>query len=188
MSSVGSIVLLVTVLVLSCPIYATGRDQLLAREKKISSSFNVYHDQQESLLTRRIRQSSGIPTSNHTLTCHQCRSFEDGDQCIHLPTNSSIFNEPCGSHQTACMVKRFSYTENATSPLALWYIERNCSSKCEPGCLILGERTKLYACISCCNHNLCNIGNGANYQRFSHDLAVVQMIVLIFLNFYLVAQ
>lgn len=104
MSSVGSIVLLVTVLVLSCPIYATGRDQLLAREKKISSSFNVYHDQQESLLTRRIRQSNGIPTSNHTLTCHQCRSFEDGDQCIHLPTNSSIFNEPCGSHQTACMV------------------------------------------------------------------------------------
>ena len=40
-------------------------------------------------------------------------------------------------------VKRFSYTENATSPLALWYIERNCSAKCDPGCLILGERTKV---------------------------------------------
>ena len=40
-------------------------------------------------------------------------------------------------------VKRYSYTENATSPLALWYIERNCSAKCEPGCLILGERTKV---------------------------------------------
>ncbi len=43
-------------------------------------------------------------------------------------------------------VKRFSYTENATSPLALWYIERNCSAKCEPGCLILGERTKVNPC------------------------------------------
>lgn len=105
MSSVGSIVLFMTVVVL-CD--ATGHGQLVEREKKISTSFNVYHDQKGALSTRRIRQSSELSTSNHTLTCHQCRSFEDGDQCIHLPANSSIFNEPCGSHQTACMVNEIS--------------------------------------------------------------------------------
>ncbi|XP_046638514.1 uncharacterized protein LOC124316549 [Daphnia pulicaria] len=188
-TKLDSLVLLVTI---SALLWPTGHGQLWVKEND-SSDFDIDHNQ-EPLLTRRIRQfsgpsttkiadniSNGQPNQNHPpLTCHQCRSFEDGDQCIHLAVNSSIFNEPCGSQHTACMVKRFSYTENATSPLALWYIERNCSAKCEPGCLILGERTKLYACISCCKEKLCNIGNGAHHLIVDHHFAATIFLLWIF--------
>ena len=108
-----SLVVLVTISLLVWP--TTGHGQLWVKEN-ISSGFDIGHNQQGSLLTRRIRQFSGLSTTTITdnnsktnqnqppLTCHQCRSFEDGDQCIHLAVNSSIFNEPCGPQHTACMV------------------------------------------------------------------------------------
>lgn len=59
-------------------------------------------------------------------------------------------------------VKRISYTENngaKTTTQKLWSIERNCTSKCEPGCVMFGQ---LYSCTSCCNTLLCNTDqNGA---------------------------
>lgn len=179
---------------------ATGHGQLLVDEI-YSSGIDIGHIDKGPLLTRRIRQSSGLSPPISTtieqntinqnqqqqhhppLTCHRCRSFEDGDRCTHLPANSSIFEKTCGPQATSCMViyesiilpilpkcsqndaqqhgsrwqclktnkqciftlqvKRFSYTENATSAVELWSIERNCSTKCEPGCLILGDRTKV---------------------------------------------
>lgn len=60
-------------------------------------------------------------------------------------------------------VKKFSYTtstENSTSSPKLWSLERNCTNKCEPGCIVIGERTKLYSCTTCCETSLCNIGTG----------------------------
>jgi hypothetical protein len=116
-TKLDSLVLLVTISVLVLPWPTTGHGQLWVKEN-ISSGFDIGHNQQGSLLTRRIRQFSGLSTTtiadnnsklnqNQTpLTCHQCRSFEDGDQCIHLPVNSSMFNEPCGPQHTACMVNR----------------------------------------------------------------------------------
>lgn len=113
-TKLDSLVLLVTISVLVGP--TTGHGQLWVKENA-SSVFNIGRNQ-EPLLTRRIRQFSGPstttiadnnskPDQNHPpLTCHQCRSFEDGDQCIHLAVNSSIFNEPCGSQHTACMVNK----------------------------------------------------------------------------------
>lgn len=74
---------------------------------------------------------------------------------------------PCDSAHALSpprQTKRFSYTtstENTTSEPRLFSLERNCTSKCEPGCIIIGERTKLYACTECCEANLCNTGNGA---------------------------
>lgn len=112
-TKLDSLVLLVTI---SALLWPTGHGQLWVKEND-SSAFDIGYNQ-EPLLTRRIRQFSGPsttiitdnnngqPNQNHPpLTCHQCRSFEDGDQCIHLAVNSSIFNEPCGSQHTACMVK-----------------------------------------------------------------------------------
>ena len=77
-------------------------------------------------------------------------------------------------------VKRFSYTENATSPSSIWSVERNCTSKCQPGCLMLGERTKLYVCTSCCSEPLCNDGNAglSSLQRVS-DLANIFLTVVV---------
>ncbi|CAD1472014.1 unnamed protein product, partial [Heterotrigona itama] len=61
-------------------------------------------------------------------------------------------------------VKRFSYTtstEDSTSSPQTWSMERKCTSKCEPGCIVIGERTKLSACTTCCEQSYCNVGTGA---------------------------
>lgn len=61
-------------------------------------------------------------------------------------------------------VKRYSYTtsnESATSGQQLWSLERNCSGKCEDGCIVIGERIKIYACQACCETPLCNVSNGS---------------------------
>lgn len=73
------------------------------------------------------------------------------------------------SRHSLLQTKSFSYTtstENTTSAPRLFSLERNCTSKCEPGCIIIGERTKLYACTECCESNLCNTGNGATAFHF----------------------
>jgi len=124
---------------------------------------------------------SSVEKSSLMLSCHVCHSFSEGSKCIHLAANSSTFSTPCHDNQTACMVKRFSYTENATSPSSIWSVERNCSKKCEPGCLILGERTKLYVCTSCCNQPSCNIGNGVSSRcNFSWPLKFFMTVLPIY--------
>lgn len=70
-------------------------------------------------------------------------------------------------------VKRYSYTtstENMTSTPKMWGMERNCTSKCEPGCIVIGERTKLYACTSCCEKSLCNSGTGNANELAAKEL------------------
>lgn len=74
-------------------------------------------------------------------------------------------------------VKRFSYTtstENSTSSPKTWSLERNCTNKCEPGCIVIGERTKLYACTACCETNLCNNGTGT-----ANDLTIKEIDLLL---------
>jgi len=132
-------------------------------ERFSRSSFSDYVIAESNSIETNTALPS-IEKSSLMLSCHVCHSFVEGSKCIHLASNSSTFSTPCHDNQTSCMVKRFSYTENATSPSSIWSIERNCSSKCEPGCLILGERTKLYVCTSCCSQPSCNVGNGS----FSH--------------------
>ncbi|KAJ1521964.1 hypothetical protein ONE63_002295 [Megalurothrips usitatus] len=98
------------------------------------------------------------------LRCYVCESMDPlyGHSCVHAPTTLK-FEKRCRDDARICMTKRFSYTtstENATSEPRLFSMERNCTAKCEPGCIIIGERTKLYACTECCESNLCNTGNG----------------------------
>lgn len=89
--------------------------------------------------------------------------MDDGERCSNLTGDASIFEHKCTGDKRICMVKRFSYTtstENSTSSPQTWSMERNCTSKCEPGCIVIGERTKLYACTACCEKSLCNTGTG----------------------------
>jgi hypothetical protein len=80
-------------------------------------------------------------------------------------------------------VKRYSYstsTENSTYPSKrLWSLQRNCTNKCEAGCIVIGERTKLYACTVCCGQSLCNTMNdGATHHRHSGFLLALCVLVL----------
>ena len=66
----------------------------------------------------------------------------------------------------------------------MWGLERNCTNKCEPGCIVIGERTKLYSCTSCCEKSLCNTGTARaadlSLKELEFLLALVLQILLTF--------
>ena len=75
-------------------------------------------------------------------------------------------------------VKKYSYSmssENSTTKVKMWSLERNCTNKCQEGCIVIGERTKLYACTTCCNTNYCNVGNNA----LSYRMLSLRMLLLL---------
>lgn len=84
------------------------------------------------------------------------------------------------------MVQRFSYTystENMTSGLKMWSLQRKCSKTCEPSCIVIGERVKLFACTSCCNASLCNTGNGsASFEPIGFMESVAKIISVLFFS------
>jgi len=128
-------------------------------------------------------QTDGAKMKKHDLWCYKCDTMDDGDKCSNLSTgNESKLVYKCPEHRNICMVKRYSYTlstENTTSSPRLWSLQRNCTSRCEPGCIIIGERTKLFACTTCCERSLCNTGSGgANRLNFSTNIIVPIFIAL----------
>ncbi|KAF9800468.1 hypothetical protein SFRURICE_013020 [Spodoptera frugiperda] len=86
----------------------------------------------------------------------------------------------CDLLRDSVHVKRFSFTtstENSTTLPKMWALERNCTKHCEPGCIVIGERTKLYACTSCCTTSLCNYGSGAEEMHLL-DLLLVSTVAV----------
>lgn len=115
-------------------------------------------------LTNTIHKTQAAAEKHNDMWCYSCHSMEDGDICIeNITANYSSFMKKCKDDEYICMVKKFSYTtstENATSGPKMWSLERRCTAQCESGCIVIGERTKLYACTSCCNTSYCNSGKG----------------------------
>ncbi|XP_077266216.1 uncharacterized protein LOC143899661 [Temnothorax americanus] len=131
------------------------------------------------LMSKEHRTHAASERAND-LWCYRCFTMNDGEKCIDLTGNTgntSTYNHKCVDDKRICMVKRFSYTtstENSTSSPKTWSLERNCTNKCEPGCIVIGERTKLYACTACCETNLCNNGNGT-----ANDLTIKEIDLLL---------
>nr|CAD7605778.1 unnamed protein product [Timema genevievae] len=114
------------------------------------------------------------------LWCYTCHAMDSEDTCVELLGNHSSLIKKCRGENRTCMVKRFSYTtstENTTSVPRMWSLERNCTEKCEPGCIVIGERTKLYACTSCCVDSLCNTDKGAASSLPRHTPLVLAAFV-----------
>lgn len=110
--------------------------------------------------------------------------MEQGAICGNLSTNHSSLIKKCQEEELMCMVQRFSYTystENMTSGLKMWSLQRKCSRTCEPSCIVIGERVKLFACTSCCNASLCNTGNGCvNFKPIGFVESVIKTLLLVF--------
>lgn len=121
-----------------------------------------------STLTNSVHRTQAANERINNLACYSCDTTKDGNTCAEIIADnktlkSSIKTTKCEPDEFICIVKRFSYTtstENSTSEQKLWALQRSCASKCEAGCIIIGERTKLYACTSCCERSLCNTGRG----------------------------
>lgn len=79
-------------------------------------------------------------------------------------------------------VKRYSYStsnESASSGQQLWSLERSCSGKCEDGCIVIGERIKIYACQACCETPLCNVSNGSGRSALPSVVVCLSFVFLL---------
>lgn len=119
-------------------------------------------------LTSSIHRTQAANEKINNLACYSCDTMKDGNACADMSADnktskSFIQTTKCEADELICMVRRFSYTtstENSTSEQKLWSLKRTCTDRCEAGCIVIGERTKLYACTSCCEKSLCNTGRG----------------------------
>ncbi|KAL1491581.1 hypothetical protein ABEB36_012156 [Hypothenemus hampei] len=100
------------------------------------------------------------------LWCHRCDSMADGEHCSNVSENHTQLHHKCSKEQKKCLVRRISMstsTEEITGKPSVWLVQRNCTENCEPGCIVIGERTKLHSCITCCDEH---IGSGVELQEW----------------------
>ncbi|KAF5280236.1 hypothetical protein FQA39_LY18096 [Lamprigera yunnana] len=93
--------------------------------------------------------------------------MDHDEKCLDLHDNSTAFHANCSDDARICQVKRISLTTltktgDTTGKPKLWILKRDCIGTCDPGCIIIGERTKLYSCTTCCEQSYCNYGNNAS--------------------------
>ncbi|XP_014220219.1 uncharacterized protein LOC106648066 [Trichogramma pretiosum] len=140
----------------------------------------------EGQLTGKEHRTHAAAERKDDLWCYQCDSIGEGDSCffLNITGNDTSLAQKCKDDRRICMVKRFSYTtstENSTSQPKMWGMERNCTNKCEEGCIVIGERTKLYACTTCCEKNYCNTGNGQSADYVINDVEFFLAVLLQFI-------
>ncbi|XP_058066617.1 uncharacterized protein LOC131216208 [Anopheles bellator] len=139
-------------------------------------------------LTNTVHKTSAATEKINDLWCYSCNATDDGESCIELASgNNASYVKKCNPDEFICMVKQFSYTtstENSTSTPKLWSLERRCINTCEAGCIIIGERTKLYACTSCCEKSLCNTGRAHSTNLIAHfrRTAALGLTILVLLS------
>ncbi|CAG9795127.1 unnamed protein product [Diatraea saccharalis] len=136
------------------------------------------------LLRDSVHVTSAAARPNNELWCYRCLAEVPEDKCADLRPNNSALVHKCHNDRRVCMVKRFSYTtsnENSTTALKMWALERNCTKHCEPGCIIIGERTKLHACTSCCTTSLCNYDSSAIKETLHIIIYVVSIALALIL-------
>ncbi|CAH1108059.1 unnamed protein product [Psylliodes chrysocephalus] len=116
----------------------------------------------ETQTPHKTKQAS---EKQHDLWCYKCDTMTNGEKCLDLEGNDTTMHHKCNKEQKKCQVRRISMstsTDEVTGKPKLWLLQRNCSESCEPGCIVIGERTKLHSCITCCDeHNYCNAGSVA---------------------------
>ncbi|XP_004537482.1 uncharacterized protein LOC101460711 [Ceratitis capitata] len=121
-------------------------------------------------ISNTVHRTQAATERINDLSCYECDTMDHGEACVDVTThNLTNFIRKCKGEEFICMVKRFSYTtstENSTSAPKMWSLDRRCAVNCEAGCIVIGERTKLYACTSCCEKSLCNTGRGRAMTTF----------------------
>lgn len=149
-----------------------------------SNSFPVFivSPAETQSLTNTVHKTQAAAERPSDMWCYTCHSMEYGDQCVeNITANFSSFLKKCKDDEFTCMVQKFSYTtstENATSSPKMWSLERKCVANCEAGCIVIGERTKLYACTSCCTKPYCNIDKGGAAKLSTNPKNAVETLLI----------
>ncbi|XP_071519020.1 uncharacterized protein [Panulirus ornatus] len=111
------------------------------------------------------------------LTCWSCSSKSHGSSCRNLDPENVTFaanaTRNCSIGQTYCTVKRIWHVvEEGGEELDLSF-NRSCTSYCDPYCNVIGDRTKIHSCTSCCTESLCNTGNSASSRHSGSTLLLL---------------
>ncbi|XP_015784254.1 uncharacterized protein LOC107361841 [Tetranychus urticae] len=127
-----------------------------------------------------LESSMVIATNRPTmvnLSCYSCSSLED-PYCLNV-TNATqdYLSKECRSKEKMCSVTRIEYENSDHTGTVFWALERKCSSSCIQGCIILGERTRLHYCSSCCSDDLCNT-NSMSIDLKMNNLLIVTAIMV----------
>ncbi|RXG73694.1 hypothetical protein Avbf_06790, partial [Armadillidium vulgare] len=88
--------------------------------------------------------STGTVEEETPLSCWACNTTDENDGCFNLTEEylSEERMQKCMPHQKYCKVERVWYIISVNKPAHNFSIYRNCTEKCEPYCLIMGDRTK----------------------------------------------
>lgn len=149
------------------------------RENFLSASSNKFG-------VTSVHKTKEAQDTKPELFCFACDMMVDAaENCVNInKTRQLNLTKKCETDQSFCVVKRFSYTmsdKNSTSDKKLWSLQRDCTDRCESGCIIIGERVKLYACSSCCHSNYCNTSSGSagDYKTMSVLVSTLLMLGLV---------
>ncbi|XP_045616176.1 uncharacterized protein [Procambarus clarkii] len=109
--------------------------------------------------------------SKEPLTCWTCSSNSHGSDCYVLNqeniTLTTSVSRNCTPEETFCTVKRVWYVVEAGAEEMDFGVNRTCAAVCNPSCMVIGDRTKIYSCTSCCSESYCNTGSSASPRHSS---------------------
>ncbi|XP_068209424.1 uncharacterized protein [Palaemon carinicauda] len=122
---------------------------------------------------------SAFPSEENSLVCWSCSSTSHGNPCTNIdPQNSSAVEaKVCDPDEKFCSVKRIWYVVE-TKEAVMFSVNRNCSSECTPSCMVIGDRTKIHACTSCCTESHCNTDNSSSSRQTSNFLLLMSAFVV----------
>ncbi|KAG0710307.1 hypothetical protein GWK47_023084 [Chionoecetes opilio] len=96
------------------------------------------------------------------LTCWSCSANTHGQDCYDLDLENKTLAKTCSPEEPFCTVNRIWYVVEAGAEPRNFSVNRTCALACTPSCVVIGDRTKIHSCASCCTTSYCNIVNSAS--------------------------
>lgn len=126
--------------------------------------------------TEKSEKESKVLTTDATepdvpLQCWNCTTTDPNHDCFGLadlngtdplPLPGAPFKQNCSKEDTFCQVKRnwiITTKKDGVKEEKNFSITRSCTRTCDDFCIVLGDRTKIHSCQSCCTTPNCNTGN-----------------------------
>ncbi|XP_064104490.1 uncharacterized protein LOC135214290 [Macrobrachium nipponense] len=121
-------------------------------------------------------------SSASSLVCWSCSSSSHGNPCTNIdPTNSTTVDaKVCEPDEKFCWVKRIWYVVETKrgEETVVFSVNRNCSAECSPTCIVIGDRTKIHSCTSCCTESHCNTDNSSSSRQTSNFLLLMSALMV----------
>lgn len=118
------------------------------------------------------------------LSCWSCSDNTTG-QCYDLDQNNKNLSQTCNPEEVFCSVNRIWYVVEGEANETNFSLNRTCVAGCSPSCVVIGDRTKIHSCTSCCTSSLCNIGNSASAQPMASTPLVTVLVAALLVGAWL---